>query len=44
MEGRMEGRMAAAPEGEWQLECSGAVFESVRDDPEFAFLMALARS
>lgn len=33
----------AAPEGPWRLECSGALFESLREDPEFAFLVTLAR-
>lgn len=35
--------MSAVPEGEWRLECSSAVFASLRKDPEFAFLVTLAR-
>jgi hypothetical protein len=35
--------MAMIPDGEWQLECSAAVFDRLRTDREFAFLTTLAR-
>jgi hypothetical protein len=35
--------MARVPTGEWEVTCTGEVFARVRSDPEFAFLLTLAR-
>lgn len=35
--------MPTIPTGEWQLECTGEVFQDIRTDREFAFLVSLAR-